>query len=222
MKILIVEDQPLIVEGLRSVLQGLDPNPEVLSADLASRAFTILDSGLQVDLVLLDLNLPDASGMELLERIRSAYEEVPVVVISAHDSADTITAALDRGAMGFISKSSTTAVLISALQLVLKGAVYLPPQVLRPVTGGADETFRKAAPETLRTPQDLGLTERQSDVLALLVEGKPNKVICRELNISEGTAKTHISTILRVLRVRNRTQALFALSQMGVQMPKRR
>ncbi len=215
MQVMIIEDQPLVVEGLRSVLAGIDNEPDVRCALLASRALSMLRGGLRPDLVMLDLNLPDAEGTSLLAQLRTEFPDVPVVVISAQDDRDTITQAIDQGAMGFISKSSTTSVLVSALQLVMKGGIYVPQQVLNEATN-----IRPPRPR-IQDVADIGLTPRQIQVLALMIEGMPNKLICRELGISDGTAKTHISTILRLLGVRNRTQALFALSEMGIRLPRR-
>lgn len=215
MQVMIVEDQPLVVEGLRSVLTEIDSEPDIRCVLLASRALTMLRGGLRPDLVMLDLNLPDAEGTTLLTQLRSEFPDVPVVVISAQDDRHTITDAIDQGAMGFISKSSTTSVLVSALQLVLKGGIYVPQQVL-------DDAIHPQPPRpTIQDLADIGLTPRQIQVLGLMIEGMPNKLICRELGISDGTAKTHISTILRLLAVKNRTQAVFALSQMGIRLPRR-
>ena len=193
MQVMIVEDQPLVVEGLRSVLTEIDSEPDIRCALLASRALTMLRGGLRPDLVMLDLNLPDAEGTTLLTQLRSEFPDVPVVVISAQDDRHTITDAIDQGAMGFISKSSTTSVLVSALQLVLKGGIYVPQQVL-------DDAIHPQPPRpTIQDLADIGLTPRQIQVLGLMIEGMPNKLICRELGISDGTAKTHISTILRLV-----------------------
>ncbi|MDP3457313.1 response regulator transcription factor [Methyloversatilis sp.] len=215
MQVMIIEDQPLVVEGLRSVLTGMDSEPDIRCALLASRALSMLRSGLRPDLVLLDLNLPDAGGTSLLTELRQEFPDVPVVVISAQDDRDTITRAIDQGAMGFISKSSNTAILVSALQLVMKGGIYLPQQVLD--SHGGDHLPQAH----IQDLADIGMTPRQIEVLTLMIEGMPNKLICRELGISDGTCKTHISAILRLLDVRNRTQAIFALSKMGVKLPRR-
>lgn len=227
MKILIVDDHPLIVQGLTVALHDIDPSVESETAGSADQALAVLDQNTPLALILLDLGLPGAQGLDLLTRIREQRPEVPVVVLSANDDRETVLGSLDAGAMGFISKRSATAVLVSALQLVLSGGVYIPPQVLaavpvaKPVSPIAP-IGQSAAPEGRRvTPSDLGLTERQAEVLALLVEGKPNKIICRELQVSEGTVKTHVSAILRALNVGNRTQVLFALSRLGVQLPTR-
>lgn len=228
MKILIVDDHPLIVQGLKVALHDIDPSVVAESAGSAEQALAALDDSPALALILLDLGVPGAEGLDLLTRVRDKRPEVPVVVLSANDEREVVLSSLDAGAMGFISKRSATPVLVSALQLVLSGGVYIPPQVLAavpptprpsaPLSGATP-----AAPGAGRrvTPGDLGLTDRQAEVLALLVEGKPNKIICRELNVSEGTVKTHVSAILRALNVGNRTQVLFALSRLGVQLPAR-
>lgn len=224
MKILIVDDHPLIREGLANVLAELDPAAAIAQAEDAAAARAAVTADHAITLVLLDLFLPGAEGLSLLTEVRAARPELPVVVLSAHDERDQVLAAIDAGAMGFISKRSHTQVLVNALRLVLAGGVYLPPQVLSAVTdapvrpvGGRAAGAAAGGPRTV-TPAEIGLTERQADVLALLVQGKPNKLICRELDLAEGTVKTHITAILRALNVTNRTQALFALSRLGVQL----
>lgn len=227
MNILIVDDHPLIVQGLTVALHDIDPSVESESAGSADQALAVLDRGLPLALILLDLGVPGAEGLDLLVRVRDKRPEVPVVVLSANDEREIVLGSLDAGAMGFISKRSATPVLVSALQLVLSGGVYIPPQVLAAVPAPKPASpvmplAQSTTPAGRRvTPSDLGLTDRQAEVLALLVEGKPNKIICRELNVSEGTVKTHVSAILRALNVGNRTQVLFALSRLGVQLPSR-
>ncbi|MGH8799786.1 MAG: response regulator transcription factor, partial [Casimicrobiaceae bacterium] len=125
-----------------------------------------------------------------------------------HDRA-TVERALDLGAMGFIPKTANTRVLIDALRLVLSGGVYVPAEL--PGTAAA-------RPRAAARAQDLGLTVRQSDVLRLLVQGKPNKLICRDLRLSEGTVKVHVSAILRALNVHNRTQVVIELARRGVRL----
>lgn len=219
MKLLIVDDHPLIREGLANVLRELDSQLEVLEAESAEEALAALARPATVALVLLDLTLPGAQGMSLLEQMRAEHAAIPVVVLSANDDRAVVLGAIDAGAMGFISKRSPTQVLVNALRLVLAGGVYVPPQALDGGIAKAPEAApRPSAGKSPRTPLDLGLTGRQADVLALLVQGKPNKAICRELDLAEGTVKTHITAILRALGVTNRTQALFALSRLGIQL----
>jgi len=127
---------------------------------------------------------------------------------------------IDAGAMGYIPKTSTTPILLNALRLVLSGGVYLPPEVLRRHGAIAPAAPQPAAgPAQLRDPREIGLTERQAQVLALLVQGKPNKLICRELNLAEGTVKIHVTAVLKALGVTNRTQAVIAVGKLGLKLP---
>ena len=130
MNILIVDDHPLIVQGLTVALHDIDPSVVSESAGSAEQALAVLDRNQPLALILLDLGLPGAEGLDLLIRVREQRPEVPVVVLSANDERETVLGSLDAGAMGFISKRSATPVLVSALQLVLSGGVYIPPQVL--------------------------------------------------------------------------------------------
>jgi len=222
MKILIVDDHPLIREGLANVLRELDNDLTVIEAESGDEALAALEREQGIALVLLDLVLPGADGLSLLTQVRDNRPEVPVVVLSGKDSPHIVRQAIDSGAMGFITKRSATSVLVSALRLVLSGAVYIPPQALAASdTPPLDPAWEGQHVATGRHPTlaELGLTERQVEVLAHMVQGKPNKVICRDLGLAEGTVKTHITAILRALNVTSRTQALFALSKLGVQLP---
>jgi DNA-binding NarL/FixJ family response regulator len=219
MKVLIVDDHPLIREALANVLAELGREVTVLQAESLKGALAELAAHSDATLILLDLMLPDAEGMSVLGEVRQAYPDVPVVVLSANDNRATVLAAIDGGAMGFISKRSASPVLVNALRLVLAGEVYIPPEVLRAETLPRPVAGATLAPGTRRTGEELGLTPRQMDVLTLLVQGKPNKVICRELGLAEGTVKTHTAAIFRALAVSNRTQAVFAVSRLGIQLP---
>jgi DNA-binding NarL/FixJ family response regulator len=222
MKILVVDDHPLIREGLVNVLRELDHDLSIMEAQTPQDALAALEREADISLVLLDLQFEDRfDGMDLLRQARANWPEVPIVVLSGVDSPQIVRQAIDEGAMGFITKRSPTPVLVSALRLVLAGAVYIPPQALAAdlPTIHAHPPPDESGSEVGPTLAALGLTERQTEVLAHLVQGKPNKVICRELGLAEGTVKTHIAAILRALNVTSRTQALFALSRLGVQLP---
>lgn len=220
MKILIVDDHPLIREALRHVLTMLDNQLELIEAQNCAEAMTAAAANPALDLVLLDLGLPDADGITALTQMRERHPATPVVVLSATEQPAMVTRAIDAGAMGFIPKTSSNQLLLNALRLVLSGGVYLPVEVLRQ---------QQEAPETARvttennagpagTPRDKGLTTRQSEVLALMVQGKPNKLICRDLNLAEGTVKIHVTAILKALGVTNRTQAVIAVGRLGWQL----
>jgi DNA-binding NarL/FixJ family response regulator len=156
--------------------------------------------------VLLDLALPGTRGLDFLADLMLDYPGVPVVVLSAtHDQA-TVAAALAAGARGFIPKTANIKALVDALQQVVSGGVYRTNDL----TDGPEPDGVHLAPD------ELGLTTRQSDVLKLLVQGKPNKLICRDLKLSEGTVKVHVSAILKALRVHTRTQAVAELARRGI------
>jgi len=208
-KILVIDDHPLIQEALQHVLAALDPTLEFMQAQDASEAHAALSHEPDADLILLDLALPGCDGFELLSELRHDWPGMPVLVLSATHDRETVEHALDLGAMGFIPKTANTRVLLEALQLVLAGGVYVP-------TESAQSSVRSRSAVT--RPEQLGLTLRQADVLKLLVQGKPNKLICRDLRLSEGTVKVHVSAILRALNVRNRTQVVIELARRGVRL----
>ena len=217
MKVLVVDDHPLICEALRQVLKALDKDIDLLEAGTGRQALAEAGRNERLDLILLDLALPDADGFEVLRELRERHPSFPVVVLSASEQADIVMRALDAGAMGFIPKTSSNELLLGALRLVLSGGVYLPAEVLRHAP--APTLVRKAAGAETGY-RDIGLTERQAQVLALMVQGKPNKLICRELALAEGTVKIHVTAILKALGVSNRTQAVIAVGKLCLQLPR--
>jgi DNA-binding NarL/FixJ family response regulator len=215
LNILIIDDHPLIREAVRNVLARLGEDIEVLEAEDCDSALRIVDAHANLDLILLDLGLPRKGGLEVLLLLREQHPIVPVVVLSANTNRDIVVEALDRGAMGFIPKSSSNEVMLGALRLVLSGGVYLPPAIFIPKRTEMSPDVTVAGPNTL---SDLRLTERQLQVLALMVQGKSNKLICRELGVAESTIKVYVTAILKALNVVNRTQAVIAVSQMGIKL----
>jgi DNA-binding NarL/FixJ family response regulator len=221
-KILVVDDHPLILEALHHVLRQLDREVEVFDARTAAEGRALVAAHPDTGLLLLDLSLPDADGLTALGELRSSFPAVPVVVLSASDRRDDVLRAIDLGAMGFIPKTSSNQVMLQALRLVLSGGVYVPPAVLGPdddAEPGAPAPSVVAATGSSRlTARSLGLTGRQAQVLALILQGKPNKVICRELGLAEGTVKIHVAAILRALNVSTRTQAVIEASRLGLHL----
>ena len=215
MKILLVDDHTLFREGMRLLLRQLCDGCEIVEAPNCQAAFDAAHANGDFDIVLLDLNLPDMPGFAALTVLREEHPHLPVVVLSASDDRITVLEALDRGAMGFIPKSASAQVLISALRLVLAKGVYIPPAVLNSSVSTLSAMPSSSPGKPVRAA-DLGITDRQMDVLGLMVQGKPNKLICRELNLAEGTVKTHVTAVLRALDVTNRTQAVLAVSRIGL------
>jgi DNA-binding NarL/FixJ family response regulator len=205
MKLLLVDDHVLIRDALRGVVTELRPGASVLEASGCNAAQALVAAHSDLELIFLDLGLPDGDGFDLLEHLRSAHPAIGVVVLSASQDSGSVTRALRLGAVGFIPKSSTRPVMLGAIQLILAGGIYVPPEVL----GAA------AAPAKLASPADLGLTPRQIDVLALVMQGKSNKAICRELDIAEQTVKTYVTAIFKALSVVNRTEVVIAANQRG-------
>jgi len=214
MKILIVDDHPLIREALRSVLGTLDNELQVIEAGDCTEALEAAARNPDLGLILLDIHLPGMSGLDALGSFRAQHPGIPVVVMSGAENRDDVMRAIDGGAMGFLPKSQPSRVMINALRLVLAGGVYLPVEMLGMPATGSTPAVPSATPA--KVPADIGLTGRQSEVLALLVQGKPNKIICRELGLAEGTVKIHVTAILKALGVTNRTQAVIAVSKLGM------
>jgi DNA-binding NarL/FixJ family response regulator len=157
--------------------------------------------------------MPGFTGVQGVAEFRTRFPEIPLVVLSASESHYDIKRALDAGALGFIPKASSPAVMVSALQLILAGGIYLPSLLVKPDSGlhGQDA----AAFAALRHG---GLTTRQMEVLRLLVRGSQNKVIARALDLSEGTVKIHVAAIFRALNVNNRTETVLAVQRLGIDL----
>jgi two-component system nitrate/nitrite response regulator NarL len=214
--ILLVDDHALFRSGLKFLLQQLDTG---LVLDEAGNCAQALEraAARRYDLVLLDLNMPGVSHLDALAALRDAVPDAPVVVLSGEADPNVVRAAIERGAMGFIPKSATPEVLIEALRLVLAHGVYLPLEVLTMSAPVAQPAAAVPAGGDGAAAQP-GLTPRQLEVLRYVIQGKPNKVIARELNLSEGTVKTHLSSVLRAFGARNRTEAVYAAAKQGLRL----
>jgi DNA-binding NarL/FixJ family response regulator len=214
MRALVVDDHPLIQEAVGNVLRRLDAQAEVAVAGDCERGLAIAGDGGELDLVLLDLNLPGLSGIPALKLWRARFPGVPVAILSATADQKAVLAAIGAGAAGFIPKSSTNEVMLSALRLVLAGGKYLPPEVL--MSSGALPAAPRKRHSASLSLETLGLTGRQTDVLRLLAKGASNKVICRELGLAERTVKAHVTAVLRALEVSSRTQAAIEAAKLGL------
>jgi DNA-binding NarL/FixJ family response regulator len=221
-KILIIDDHALIREALRGVLKELKGEAAIVEAPDWRRASQQIEEDANLDLVLLDLNLPDRDGFEVLAEIRERYPTVTVVVLSGRQDRESVTKALELGALGFIPKSASREVMLSAFNLVFSGGMYIPPEILaRQEPAPMSSPAAPALPTRRASAGDFGLTERQRDVLALMMQGRSNKVICRELDLAEPTVKNHVTAILKALKVSNRTEAVIAAGALGFAPDKR-
>ncbi len=210
MKILIVDDHALFRSGMVHLLQSLSPTPEVIESENLSSAKAILATVSDIDLVLLDLKLNDAVGVDSLLTLRKQAADTTIVVLSGEQDPTVIHRCIDNGAMGFITKSATHDELLIAISRIVAGGVYLPRDVMNGKqsarTGGERSDVALLA----------SLSDRQREVLAYLLQGKPNKTISNNMDISQNTVKAHLSAIFRTLGARNRTEAVYFAARAGV------
>jgi DNA-binding NarL/FixJ family response regulator len=229
MKILLVDDHVLLREALRGALLELDGDAAIFEASDSRETMQFVAQNPDLDLVLLDLNLPDRDGFGVLAELRERYPSISVLIMSALQDRDNVVKALDLGAVGFIPKSAGRKVILGALQLVFSGGIYIPPQALSrpgpappprpPPPSRLDGSDEIAVARHATSPADLGVTERQLDVLALMMQGKSNKAICRVLSLAEPTVKNHVRAILKALKATNRTEAVIAVGELKWKLP---
>ena len=212
-KALLVDDHAFLRDALALLMAQEFPFMTLLQAGALVPARQLLLAHPDVQLVLLDLSLPDGHGLDLLPQLRAATGAT-LVVMSADDSSETILAAIQAGAAGYIPKTLESARMLDALRVVMAGGVYLPPKLL----AAPRQLPQEPAAPGARAPADLGLSPRQGEVLRMLIEGKPNKLISRELEMSESTVKTHLAAIFRKLDANSRTQAVVAAARLGLRL----
>ncbi|WP_374352943.1 response regulator [Chitinimonas sp.] len=208
-----MDDHPLFRQALVSLLEQLFPGVTCLEATDHASLMSVLAKHAELDLLLLDLHLPDGDGLLLLQQIRTLRKELPVAIVSAVEEREKVLRAIRLGAMGFIPKSCPVQILGNALHLILNGGIYLPPNlVLEPASSPESET-----PDQILGR--LGITSRPMQVFRLVARGDSNKQIARELGIAENTVKAHIAAIFRALDVDSRAQAIAALGRLGIRFP---
>jgi DNA-binding NarL/FixJ family response regulator len=219
MKILMVDDHALIREALRGVLKELMEDAAVFEAANCAKAMQLIAEHPDIELVLLDLGLPDRDGFTVLAELREHYPAMAVVVLSAQEDRPSVVKAYNLGALGFITKSGQREVMLGALRLVFAGGKYFPPEILARDETSPSQPGAKPPATDRPSPADLGLTGRQLDVLWLLMQAKSNKAICRALNLAEPTVKNHVTAILKALGVSNRTEAVIRVRELGWELP---
>jgi DNA-binding NarL/FixJ family response regulator len=219
MKILIVDDHALIRDALQGLLKKLKRGAAVLEASNSRQAIDMVADNPDVGLVLLDLNLPDRDGFSVLAELRERHPAIAIVMLSAIQERATVMKALELGAVGYIPKSARREVMMSALQLIFAGGVYIPPEILARDENSHTVAISQNSDRPIVSPSEVGLSDRQLDVLAQLMQGKNNKVICRVLGLAEPTVKNHVTAILKALKVTNRTEAVIAVNELGWKLP---
>jgi len=220
MNILIGDDHLLFREGLCRLLMQLDPDAKFFEAGTFDEAMALAKGDQDFDLILLDLQMPGWPGFSGLQEIAEIQAGTPLVIISASESQADVRSALDAGASGYIPKSSSVKIMLSALNLVFSGGIYVPPAAIQGESHVQPQPPLHSHGHTAPAAANAGsghnaigspaLTQRQRDVLRCLREGKSNKQIAYELGLSEGTVKIHVTAVMRSLGVRNRTQAVIA------------
>lgn len=200
MKILIVDDHNLFREGLSLILSGLDKDLIILEASDCDSAMQYVSAHPDLDLVLLDLNLPGKDGFSALRNLSEKYPTLPVVILSASKQRSDMQRALDSGAMGYIPKETNSSIMLNALQIIIAGGIYIPSNIAQANNPNEAENIAN----------HFNLTPRQTEVLTLLIDGSSNKKIADKLNLKESTVKVHITSIFKAMNVKNRTQAAMA------------
>lgn len=202
MNLLLVDDHQLFLAGLSLLLQQLSPGAQVSIATSIGQAVNKFSD---LNLILLDLHLPDANGFDGLRRLKAAHEATPIVIVSSECNPQRIRDCIGGGAMGFVSKSSGASELLKAMALILAGKTYLPTSCV------PFESF-----EGSKKTDSWHLSPRQKEVFRGVIQGKPNKIIARELGISDQTVKSHVMAVLSALGVNNRTEAVYRAAALGL------
>ena len=226
MKILIADDHELFLKGLEFILQENLENIEIVSAQSYTEIFSIIEQNNSFDLIITDLAMPGANWLSAINKIHQTLTETPIIVISAVFDKEILQQTLDIGVAGYIPKTASNNLIISAINLVLAGGVYIPHELLYSGKSQSKDTGKQkdyiAPLKTLEnlsvtppTGQQKGLTERQIDIVKCIAEGLSNKQIAYKLNLTEGTIKVHITVILKILNVKNRTAAVIEAAKRG-------
>ena len=209
-QVLIADDHPLFREAIARVIDDGFPGSTLLEASDLDAALAVAGRHDDLDLVLLDLNMPCMQGLGGLVRLRNLFPTLPAVIVSAEEEKRVILQTITYGAVGFITKSTPRKQMIQALEQVLAGSIYLPADIIRAGSGAGEESTAAR-----REPEDLSdvlatLTRKQLQVFERMSRGDSNKVIAYQLNIAESTVKAHVSAILRKLGATNRVQAILS------------
>lgn len=220
MKVLVVDDHALIRQAMQGVLKKLRRDVVLLEAKNGTEAMQTVAANPDIDLILLDLSLPDRDGFSVFDELREHYPTIAIVVLSAVQDPTSVRKALEHGARGYIPKSAQGEVILNALRLINSGGIYVPPEII--VRDEPEHSLSTTPVDLHRAespPTKIGLSNRQLEVLALMMQGKNNKTICRALNLSEATIKTHVTAVLRALNATSRTEAVVRANKLGMHFP---
>jgi DNA-binding NarL/FixJ family response regulator len=207
-RILVADDHPIVRDGLVAVL-STQPDFEVVGEAADGRQVVEQALAFQPDVILLDLEMPEADGVQALEQLRKLGQSVRAVVFTAFDTDERILSALRAGAKGYLLKGAPREELFNAVRVVHAGGSLLQPVVASRLL----ERFSEAVP-LMAAPEQL--TPRELEVLAWVAQGHPNKEIAERLAISQRTVKLHVSSIMGKLGAANRTEAVALAVQHGL------
>lgn len=226
MKILIADDHELFLKGLEFILRENFDNLDIRFAHSYLEIFNIINEDKDFDLVITDLAMPGDNWLNAINKIHKTLLETPIIIISAVFDKQILQQTLDIGVSGYIPKTSPNSLIVSAINLVVAGGVYIPHELLYSTKAKQEKTdvqvelastlktLEKLSNSTPDSPQK-GLTERQVEIVKCIAEGLSNKQIAYKLNLKEGTVKVHITVILKTLNVKNRTAAIIEASRRG-------
>jgi DNA-binding NarL/FixJ family response regulator len=213
-RVLVVDDHALVRRGMGHVIRECFPDAEVLEAGSATDALEKLSTG-SIDIALVDVRMPDADGLELLHDVKTRWPELPVIMLTSFDHAHYVRRALAEGAAGYMLKDATPEDLEQAINVAMSGGGnVLSPKVIQNLFESIEGGAAGDRSPSVRTAGSL--TQRETEILALLAEGRSNRDISRALFLSEKTVKAHLAAIFRKLSVTNRTQAAMAAVSMGI------
>lgn len=208
---LIVDDHPIVRDTLVTTLVSLGVFDEISTSGSLKDLITRLESDSSYAIIILDLSLTDVSGPDGMIYVREHFADIPILIFSANDSSEIVSQCFDKGVQGFVTKNSSMQILVSAIQIVLAGGCYIPPEAARFMGFEPDHAIAENAAPVAPTVQ---FTPKQQEVFDQLMQGAPNKIIARRLEMAEGTVKTHLHAIYQLLGVSNRAQAILKSQQL--------
>lgn len=217
--IVIADDHPLFREALKLAVTQALPGAKVAEADSVASLFATLEAQLDVELLLLDLNMPGAQGFSALVQARAHYPAVPVIVISGREDANIVARTVAHGAAGFVPKSAAIAAIVSALRTVLQGGIWTPPSNHSAMANGDGPSLDQGEEDAAQ--KIAKLTPQQFRVLSMLCAGLLNKQIAAELGVTEATVKAHMTAVMEKLGASNRTQAVLLAQRLALDQTER-
>lgn len=220
MKFLIADDHELFLQGLEFILHKEYPQTQIVTAKSYTDIFAILEKQHDFNLILTDLAMPGSDWLEAIGKIHQMCPDIPVIIISAVFEREILQKTYNLGVSGYVSKAFPKNLIIGAINLVLAGGMYIPPEILQMSLKSSSESVRQIA-EDLSKPAEknadsYNITPRQKEVLECMAEGLSNKQIAYNLGLSEGTVKIHITQLMRTLEVTNRTAAVRKADKCGL------